>query len=259
MRGLLYREFYVNKKHCFMFGALALAFALLGFMVALSSVCGNIKNFPETDPNAWKSTMFIITYLPTFIAIFSVMGVTNSIYSDYESKWINYSYTIPTHYKKQVGVRYVAGIMVLAISLVFGMLYGVLVNLLAGTDMPEELFKNVFAIIVIGTVYLAIDVPLAYRCKNARTVEVVEIILIAAMALIIGLIALLSHGKEGFEKLMNDFEQAGTGAESIENIEALAGVWQIRDILASFGIIIIPVVIAVSLLIAEKIYKRREK
>ncbi len=260
MRGLLYREFYVNKKHYFMFGALALAFALLGFMVALSSVCGNIKNFPETDPNAWKSTMLIITYLPTFIAIFAAMGVSGSVYSDYASKWMNYSYTLPTPYKVQVGVRYVAGIIVLAVALLFGMLYGIFVNMLAGTEIPQDLIKNVFAIIVIGIIYIAADVPLAYLCKNARTVEIVEIISLAGAVLIFVAAKIMIHGKEGIEKFMNEFEAvAGEGTKTLSEADSLNDLWQLRDTLFNFGLIIIPVVIFISLLIAEKIYKRREK
>ncbi len=259
MKGLLYREFYVNKKHYIVFGALAMAFALLGGMVALSSVCGNIKNFPETDPNAWESTMLIITYLPTVIAIFSVIGVTNSIFSDYESKWMIYSYTLPTKYKKAVGVRYVAGLIVLGVSLAFGMVYGAVVNLIAGTNMPNDLFKNVFAIIVLGVIYLAIDVPIAYIGKNARTVEIMEIIIFAAIVVISGAIVFLIKGEEAINKFISAFAATGTGEQSLGDSELMAGFWHIRDGIAQFGFIIIPVAVIISLLIAEKIYKRREK
>ncbi len=47
MKGLLYKEFCIGRKTYFSFLALTLVFVLLGILVCLSMLCGNLQEFAK--------------------------------------------------------------------------------------------------------------------------------------------------------------------------------------------------------------------
>ena len=64
MKGLLYKEFFLGRKNYLAFLALFFVFALMGALVCLSMICGNLQSIPAEDPESVKTFAMIFTYAP---------------------------------------------------------------------------------------------------------------------------------------------------------------------------------------------------
>lgn len=249
MRGLVYKEFYLGRKTYISFATITIMLALLGFLVALSTICGNIKGWAEANPEELKNTIQILTYLPILVSVFSVVGVEHSICGDYEAGWMNYSYTLPVKAGLAVGARYVTGLIVLGYSMVFGIIYAPLLSLVSGINLPDSIFKNILMLLVIAIIFISFDVPMSYRLKTSRAVSTrfgIFFVVVYVMAFVVFAIKMDAGGA---------MEQSeGQILKSIQNI--FEG---IRDVVVYGAVLIIPVALGLSFMVSEKLYVRREK
>lgn len=255
MRGLIYKEFKLNRKFYSSFMGMAVIFALLGFLVVLSSICGNLKNFAADNKDLFEFIVSVLTYMPFAMAVFSVFGVVQSVFSDFKTNWIYYSYTLPTKPAVTIGARYAAGTITLALCSVGSIIYSYILAAVAETELSKTLVRNLVAITVIVFVVLAFCLPVAIGLKDIKKLCLVGMIAFIVLTVVEGIDMIKMVDEKSKDGTLSTYtaEDEATGELMEQKIFA------VRDILADYWFIIIPVVLIISLLISVKLYRRREK
>ena len=95
MKGLLYRDFYLGKKTYILYGMISIAMALFGILVSISFHCGNLVNYADNNPGSFENIIKILMYLPIFMIVIAVQGISQNICSDYKAGWMIYEYNLP--------------------------------------------------------------------------------------------------------------------------------------------------------------------
>ena len=255
MRGLIYKEFKLNRKFYSSFMGMAIMFGLLGFLVVLSSICGNLKNFAADNKDLFGFIVSVLTYMPFAMAVFSVFGVVHSVFSDFKTNWTYYSYTLPTKPMVTVGTRYAAGTITLAVCSIGSMIYSYILAAVAGTELSETLIKNLVAITVIVFVVLAFCLPVAIGLKDIKKLGLVGMIAFILLTVVEGIDMIKMVDEKSKDGTLSTYTAEDEAAGELMEQKIFA----VRDILADYWFIIIPVVLIISLLISVKLYQRREK
>ncbi len=243
MKGLLYKEWCLGKKTCGLFLALSLVFCLLGILVFLSMICGNLQSWPSKEPESVKVFAMTFTYVPYILMLFTATSVNQSIFTDYESGWMKYSYTLPQKAISVVGVKYIYVGITFAIAFIFGLVNAGFICLMSKETFSADTLKNMVVIMVFAVIEMAVVIPLAIVFKQGRTLSTIGAVFFMAVYIISGyIIVQLEEKYPGkAEKMLADL------------------FFDARDALAKFSILIIILAIAVSIFVACKIYQRREK
>lgn len=246
MKGLLYKEFYLGRKTYILFFVLAFVFSLLGFFVFLSMICGNLRWMPEEDPVSVDIFVMTFLYVPFLMSLFAVNGSNQSVYSDYASNWMTYSYTLPTSAIKAVGVRYLSGILIFPLCIFYGILNALVISGISKYSLDAEIFKNMVVCLVFAVLIFALNVPMALKCKTQQAVSTRWGILFIAFYVLIGII--------GVNTGMMDQEVDGNRyiLEMFHKYEI------IRDMLLPFVPLLILMVLGISFWCSVKIYQGRE-
>lgn len=248
MKGLLYKEFYLSGKTYLSFIALTLMLGILGILICLSMICGNLKPMALEDPEMLPDFASMFTYLPFILSLISVIGVNHSIYDDYNTKWMLYSYTLPVKPVKAIGVRYLAGAIVLGICFLYGSVHGLILSYITGISLTLELFQNMAIILVLATFIFSLLLPMGLKYKLANKVSNRCIIVVCLLYLSVAVLFFVKYsGTSGDATLEKDIQRF---------IEAYRTA---RDILVPLAPLMIVAILGCSLLISIKFYQRREK
>ncbi|MGN0431244.1 MAG: ABC-2 transporter permease [Lachnospiraceae bacterium] len=251
MKGLLYKEFFLGRKNYLAFLVLFFAFALLGALVCLSMICGNLKSLPVQEPESVQVLAGIFTYVPYALALLAVFSGSQSVYSDYASGFMKFSYTLPVKAVKSVGARYLTGMIVLCTGVLLGIANAGIISTLTEIPLQAEAFKNMLVIFFLVAVLFAGELPLALKFKSSKAVSGIAVCFIVSVYLVAG--GLFING-------MNHFEVSpGEDAESLYLQTVLHKYAEIRDILLPFLPVVLLAILGISFFTSVKIYKRREK
>ena len=248
MKGLLYKEFYLSKKTYLLFMGLTLMMGLLGALICLSMVSGNLQPMAEDDPTMLSVYTTLFTYLPFTLSLISVVGINHSIYDDYTSKWMVYSYTLPVKAKKAIGARYLAGIIVFAFCLLYGIFHGWILSCITKISLTFSMFQNMVVILILATFIFSLLLPMGLKYKTANKVS--------ARCVFVG-VTLYFVSMALFLKKYGD--DAGDIALEQDMKYLLKLYRTIRSILIPLAPFIILAILGCSLLISIRIYERREK
>lgn len=247
MKGLLFKEFYLTRKMYLGFWGVFIGVASLCVLAALSMICGNLQSIWTEFPEEVNGYFQMFVYAPFAVSVFSVAVGEDSIYKDYASGWMQYSYASPVPAAKMVGVRYLAVVIIAIASLVLGLGSAGIVSLILDEPITAGILKNMLVILMVSIGYSFLDIPLALRFKTAQAVQSK-----VGIAFIIIYIAAFGWFFKKTEQLKGEaFDQY-----MAEMLEKAA---DIRDMLLPFTPIIMLALFAVSFTISIKLYQRREK
>ena len=243
MKGLLYKEWLVGKKTFLLFLGMAVLFSVMGILFYLSMFYGNLQDMPKEDP--WGVSMFakMFCYLPYMLLLFGASVCMKTIYTDYASGFMKYSYTLPVSAAKAVGARYLMIGIVFVGSFLFGMLISGIMCGLSGNAFDAEIMKNLFFILLVGIIIVAAFMPLSLQLKNARTVGTISAVLLLVLYACAG-IFLVCYGDrygDNFDKFVLDKYQ------------------MFRDNVLTISPVLLLVVVVISLKLSMGIYQRRER
>ncbi len=247
MKGLLFKEFYLTRKTYLGLLGVFLGMAFLCILAALSMICGNLQEIMTESPEEVNGYFQMFVYAPVAVAMFSVAAGEDSVYKDYASGWMQYSYASPVPAAKMVGVRYLAvGIIAIA-SLVLGLGSAGIVSLILDKPITAGMLKNLLVILLVAIGYSFLDIPMALRFKTAQAVQNK----VGIAFIIIYIVAFGWFFKKSEQLKGETFDQYMTNMmEKAVNI---------RDMLLPFAPILMLVLFAVSFTISIKLYQRREK
>ena len=247
MKGLLFKEFYLTRKTYLGLLAVFVGTASLCMLVCLSMICGNLQNLPTESPEEVEGFFQMFVYAPYAILVFAVAACEHSVFKDYASGWMKYSYTLPTPAKKAVGVRYLTGIIIAIVSMVLGICNAGIMSLILDKTITVGILKNMLVILLVAIGYTFLDIPLALKYKTAQAVgnRVGTVIIIVYIA--VGAYMMSKIGQMSTE--MSDQYMA----------DMMTKAANIRDMILPFSPIIMLALFGISFLISIKLYQRREK
>lgn len=247
MKGLLFKEFYLTRKTYLGLLAVFAGVASLCALVCLSMICGNLQNIPAESPEEVNSFFQMFIYAPYAILVFAVTACEHSIFTDYATGWMKYSYTLPTPAKKAVGVRYLTGIIIAAVSFVLGLCNAGIMSLILDKPISAEIVKNMLVILLVAIGYTFFDIPLALKYKTAQ-----------AVGNRVGTVMIVAYIAVG-AYMMNKIGQMSTEMSDQYLADMMTKAANIRDMILPFSPIIMLALFGISFLIAVKLYQRREK
>lgn len=243
MKGLLYKEWCIGKKNCSLFLIMSLVFCLLGILVFLSMICGNLKSWPSEQPESVKVFTYIFCYVPYILMLMAATSVNQTIFTDYDSGWLKYSYTLPKKALNVIGAKYIYSGIILAIATIYGLFNAGIICIMAKEAFTIELLKNFIVILLFGICEVAVVIPASLLLKNARTVTTVGAVFCMA-AYIAG----------GYILVQFDNKYHEDAPRMIKKL-----LLNIRDAAFVFSLLIAVVLIVISIFVSCKIYQRREK
>jgi ABC-type transport system involved in multi-copper enzyme maturation permease subunit len=234
VKGLLYKEWCLGKKRFFVYLLLAVLLSVLGILVSLSYQFGNLQGKDAADVR-----MFF--YIPYLILLFSAELCLQSVYRDYESGWMKYSYTMPLALGKAVGARYLTCMLLLVFSFVYTLVYSVILGAVSTISYRAGDLKNQLLLLAVACLLIGVFLPMAFHFQTGRIVSAIAVGLLVVSYMGIGV------------AMMTGMENGVNPSEFIEK----AKVMQNRGML--IGLPVAAVVIAISFLCSCRIYGRRER
>jgi hypothetical protein len=234
VKGILYKEWCLGKRRFFGFLLLAVLLSVLGILVSLSLQFGNLQG--ENT-----AVVQIFFYLPYLILLFSVELCLQSVYRDYASGWMKYSYTMPLTIGKAVGARYLTCMLLIGFSFVYTLVYSVMLGAVSIISYQIWDLKNQLLLLAVACILISIFMPLAFYFKTGRSVS----------AIAIGLLV-VSYTGIGFAMMVG----MGNGINPSKLIEKVKDL-QTPGIL--IGLLVAAVGIAISFMYSCRIYGRRER
>ncbi len=247
MKGLLFKEFYLTRKTYLGFFGLFLGVASLCALAALSMVCGNLHEMTIEDPEMVNTYFQMFSYFPLVMLVFAVQSVETSVYMDYASGWMKYSYSAPLSTRKAIGVRYLAGFIIVVISMVLGFVSAGLIGMILSRPITSNMTRNMLVIGILALGFLLMDIPLALKYKTAQKAQNLE-----GTFFLVGYVVIVGAF---FKKLAELDEQSSEQYLA----ELLTKAMDIRDILLPISPIILLILFAISYWLSMRLYQRREK
>jgi hypothetical protein len=174
VKGLLYKEWCLGKRLFVAFLLLAVLFSVLGILVSLSLQFGNLKG--ESD-----GVVRIFFYVPYLILLFSADICLQSVYRDYASGWMNYSYTMPASCPKAVGARYLTGAFLFGFSFVYNLVYSLILGAVSTVSYRAGDLKNQLLLLAVACLVFGFFLPLAFHFRTGRSVSAIAIGILAVV------------------------------------------------------------------------------
>ncbi len=265
MKGLIYRELYLARKS-YIGGMIVVAmFILLGVLIRLSLICGNLADLDaETYKMVDMASYIAFSYLPLLLLLVPLAGDGGVAISDYKSKWMLYAYTLPYSEKQMAAVKYMIKITLLLFGFglafcnlcLFGGLSGqgirgtdtVIIDGIVLENMQWNSVKILLIVMMLVTAVSAFVTPLLLRYKSTNAV----IIRICAVAII-----LYFAGMFMIVATMSGI--ATSPISEMEKLNQIFGVFlQFRDRLAMAAPFVIVITLALGYWLTVKQLKKRE-
>ncbi len=242
MKGLLYKEWCLNKKSICLFTLIALVFSVLGLLVFLSMICGNLKGVLDSESSSMLLSVF--THAPYIIALCASAVCNTSVCSDYESGFMKLTHTLPLSPIQKVSTKYIFAFVIMCVSFVFGVFNAFAMHAMARQDITVTPIKTMLLFLVIAVILNSIFIPVSYFLKKKRSVSTFAATLFLGSYFIFG-IGLTSYGLEKYGD--------GIIFKAIEVFKDL------RSAAPAFTFPVILILTTISILVSSKIYNRRDR
>ena len=145
--ALIYRELYISRKYYITNVLVSLIFMVMGILVRLSMLYGNLAGLEEELFNIVDMfTYYGLTYMISYAA-FNLVDNTDVILSDFRSNWRMFSFTLPVTPVKQILAKYIIKLGAFCIAMVISIVNGALMGAFSGRGfgMPQILNFFIFA------------------------------------------------------------------------------------------------------------------
>ncbi|MBQ4283217.1 MAG: ABC-2 transporter permease [Lachnospira sp.] len=243
MKGLLYKEWCLQRKTIFTFVALALVFSLLGILMFISMKCGNLKGWQTENPESAQVFLSTFTYVPYIFMLLASQVCNAAVCSDYETGWMKYAYTLPVTGKVAVGTRYLFGCIAMVTGIIYGLVNALAIYAFAGLSFDMNVIKYMLIILLGIVLSYSIFMPVSFKFKKKRTVSTISAVVFAFIYF--GAMGVLAYCMEVYD-------------EEVLNVMS-AKLKDFCDVLAWFVPFISVAVLIISFGASVKIYQRREK
>lgn len=182
MKGLIYKDFLLSRKYYIMAFIYCFMFVLLGVLMRISMICGNLSRNQEVLDSLGRN-MYVLRYMPclTFLFAFSVDG--GAIFSDFNCNWIRFCNTSSLREKQIAGAKMISASASLTFAYIISLIY-ITVFCIAGGSFPDlNMILNITAMFfaVLGASFANIALSFAFRKK--QTVEMISVAVIGIIGI----------------------------------------------------------------------------
>lgn len=178
MKGMIYRELYLARKTYIVGGIAVVLFILLGVLIRLSLVYGNLA---ELEEDAFEfvdlASYYAFSYLPLVLLGIACSSDGGVILSDYRSKWCLYSYTLPMKEQNQAMVKFVIKVGFLLLTFLLGIGNLALFAGLSGRSIESGSMQLLLIVMMLVGVISAAATPMTIRYKSANAV-IIRIVIV---------------------------------------------------------------------------------
>ena len=253
MKGLIYRELYLAKRSCFTGLFVTLAVMIVGILVRLSTIYGNLA---KLDEEAFRImdvyTYNIFMYLPLIAALCTLMSDHGIIIGDSKCRFGVFSYTLPVSDVKLAAVKYVIPIGSAVASVGIGVLNAAIICGISGKSLSAGIMKIILIITAICVFVSSLSIPLL---KVKAAADAFSMGLMGIVVLIMWLN--MDRLREWFGQFTDENGDITDTELLMEKVTEKAAM--IRDIAAEIAPFVIIISLAAGFAATVILYKRRVK
>ena len=171
IKSLIYRELYISRKFYITNLLVAVLFIIMGSLVRLSMLYGNLANLDEeTFEIVDMITYYVFTYVTVYGA-FSILDDPGVILSDFRSNWRVFSYTLPVTPAKHVLAKYIIKLGAFCAAMLISIINGAIIGAFAGRDFGTDQIMNFFLLANFWLLVDIIRVPLMLRARTEKGIQ----------------------------------------------------------------------------------------
>lgn len=209
-KGLIFREFYLNRKKIRLSLIVYAVFIILGLLVSLSAKIGNISKITDSD--------LILVLKPSLFYFFTILNPlmltylferTESVTADIKSGWLTFAATTPASSAERSAAFCISELISYIAALLLSIINLLLFGAIDGRGFDLFTFEIILVMYFMSAASYTIQSVMSYRNKNATRGTLYGVIVLYSMngALII---AGLKYIKKLPDKL--GFDPAGDDA-----------------------------------------------
>ena len=189
MKGLIFKELYLGRKNYLLMTAIWFMLSVLGILIRLSMLYGNLANIPTITSDGTDLIIFYtFMYAPAFVLFLSINFNIDIIASDFASKWSDFSYTTPISEYGYAGIRYMLKAALCVITFALSLANAGIMSGLYGKELNIVTVNVLLVTLLFVIIISVIAEVLMYRCRSKNKVQA---ILIAGAFIFAGLVGLI--------------------------------------------------------------------
>lgn len=168
IKGFMFKDFYISRKNYFLTYLIWLILVVIGILMRLSILYGNLSKIAPEDMAGTETSMFYVSiYIPMLVAIFNSEYI-ESIYCDYSSKWCNVCYVTPYAEEKSVLSRFLLSFIMMCAGTIFSVVNAVVMCLLNGRMISSLMMSSFFVIVLFSSLCNVVNCCLAYTFREPK-------------------------------------------------------------------------------------------
>ncbi|MGN0695291.1 MAG: hypothetical protein ACI4J5_00840 [Oscillospiraceae bacterium] len=256
MKGLIYRELYIAKKSYITGFLVTLAIMIVGILVRLSAIYGNLAKLDEDSYRVMDIyTYNIFMYLPLITSLCTIMSDHGVIIGDSHCRFGLFAYTLPLSEIQLAAVKYIILIGSAVASVVPGIINAAIICGIGGKALSAGIMKNILIITAVCILVFSIGIPLLTGLRVKTAMDALSIGLMGIVVLVLWL---------NMDRLRAWFSQYADENGNIIDMELLMKdvteiVSGMRDIAAQIAPFVIIISLAAGFAATVILYKRRVK
>ena len=169
VKSLVYKEFYMARKHLLIGTAIFLIFAVICVMVELSFLTGNLANLSADIVGDIKTGIdFSAVLYPVLMACSLTMFVAETSLKDEAVAWKRFCYAVPASHLDFAVAKYAAFLITLLVGMVVSFAYAVFLCRIMGVEFSAVHIAYILAAVVLVTLMAVLNQVgvLLFRTKD---------------------------------------------------------------------------------------------
>lgn len=177
LKGLVFKEIYLGRKKYLVMTAIWLMLAVLGILIRLSIMYGNMSGMsPEELADTEPVMYYIFSYLPAFILMYSTVGSTDDIYSDNSSGWTIFSITAPISEGRYIGIKYLVKTAMIILAFGLSLCNSAILCALNDKSFNKQAVTILFFIMLLVLAVTVISRYTAYKYNSKSKAEAIQLL-----------------------------------------------------------------------------------
>lgn len=179
MKGLIYKDFCLSRKKLFLATILYFYGMIIGILLRLSMIYGNLSLLINNKIAFSLLDMFIYygsIYFP-LLFLFSVnTEFTYCICDDYKVKWNTFSTSLPIKKSDIIISKYIITIITTLIIFIFSTINAVITNHLSNRNFSLDIIKNFLIISIFFFLVNVLFMTLAYKYRKRNIIDFIFVV-----------------------------------------------------------------------------------
>ena len=196
MINLIYKEIYLGRKRIILFSVFSFIVAVLGVLIRISLVCGNMKMLPsDSYKSADTMTYYVFCFLPFLIMMFCTIAVIENVSDDYRFNWVSFGNSTQISARNWVTIKYITILLLTFFSFLYGIIYYAIITILAKREIETGIIKGFIILTMIILLFEFFALLLVYIYKNINAVVTIFAVIFSIISISLGTYLIYSMDK----------------------------------------------------------------